>query len=273
MNVTCFRLTLCSTCTRTSTSTQTWRQRICCSVAARLHRIKCIWSTSVWRRDIALGKNTERSSLTRNAATMERPSSRVSTLTTVTVRGFEHFPSFSSSLLFHSVMLQTQQGEVTWRSWATASCSGCVRSFRGRTICSIPTTSETRKKSNTKPHVKHEFFFSKWYLIFSVRFMKNIPANIKKLFTPNESPGKIYADIPVFIVEIWCTCIIIPCLDEIVKYLQYVKTLGYTDEPNYSKCKDFFVQALKKHGRKNDGKLDFTAEKKTAAKAVRTGLL
>ena len=68
------------------------------------------------------------------------------------------------------------------------------------------------------------------------------------------------------------TCIIIPCLDEIVKYLQYVKTLGYTDEPNYSKCKDFFVQALKKHGWKNDGKLDFTAEKKTAAKPVRTGL-
>ena len=61
-------------------------------------------------------------------------------------------------------------------------------------------------------------------------------------------------------------------LDEIVKYLQYVKTLGYTDEPNYSKCKDFFVQALKKHGWKNDGKLDFTAEKKTAAKPVRTGL-
>lgn len=50
-----------------------------------------------------------------------------------------------------------------------------------------------------------------------------------------------------------------------MKFLQYVKSLKYTEEPNYTKCKDFFVQALKKNGWKNDGKLDFTAEKKAAA--------
>ena len=77
----------------------------------------------------------------------------------------------------------------------------------------------------------------------------------------------------IFLYSMWNFFLLFHVLDEIVKYLQYVKTLGYTDEPNYSKCKDFFVQALKKHGWKNDGKLDFTAEKKTAAKPVRTGLL
>ena len=58
------------------------------------------------------------------------------------------------------------------------------------------------------------------------------------------------------------------CSDELVKYMQYVKTLDYSEEPNYTKCKDFFVNALKANGWKNDGKLDFDAEKPSAPKRV-----
>ena len=57
-------------------------------------------------------------------------------------------------------------------------------------------------------------------------------------------------------------------LDELVKFMQYVKTLDYSEEPNYTKCKDFFVNALKANGWKNDGKLDFDAEKPSAPKRV-----
>ncbi|XP_028922050.1 serine/threonine-protein kinase VRK1 isoform X2 [Ornithorhynchus anatinus] len=45
--------------------------------------------------------------------------------------------------------------------------------------------------------------------------------------------------------------------DEIAKYLETVKLLGYTEKPLYQRLRDILLQGLRTIGSKDDGKLDF----------------
>ncbi|XP_053330653.1 serine/threonine-protein kinase VRK1 isoform X2 [Spea bombifrons] len=46
--------------------------------------------------------------------------------------------------------------------------------------------------------------------------------------------------------------------DEIGRYMELVKELGYSDQPSYQKLRDVLLQGLKALGAKDDGKLDFS---------------
>lgn len=52
----------------------------------------------------------------------------------------------------------------------------------------------------------------------------------------------------------------IPASDELRQYLEYVGRLGYTDEPDYARCRQFFTSAMRKHGFSDAGALQLTGE-------------
>lgn len=47
-------------------------------------------------------------------------------------------------------------------------------------------------------------------------------------------------------------------LDEIAKYMETVKLLGYAEKPLYQNLRDTLLQGLKAIGSKDDGKLDLS---------------
>lgn len=47
--------------------------------------------------------------------------------------------------------------------------------------------------------------------------------------------------------------------DEMVKFMEEVKSLGYTDKPNYQKFRSILQGGFESIGASDDGKLDFTS--------------
>lgn len=47
--------------------------------------------------------------------------------------------------------------------------------------------------------------------------------------------------------------------EELLKFMEEVKTLGYTDKPDYPKLRGILQQGLKSIGATDDDKLDFSA--------------